>query len=514
MDELQLIRSFRSKEAATNPVARAAARDHLVAHIAATTSVTARGQAAKATVTQPALLATTARAEPRSHGGAPRWDEHSLGPSRSSDSDGLHIGDFALIGSTVRDLLAMANALVDDPLSLDTLTLLMRATSVLAYYIEQKDPMTSVEALRQRIAPAANEQPAPWEVPRRPIDNDTVQDLFSNAVADVVDLGIRMACAHGDRSRTQTVFSTFVLAGRDSHAVAVGNQVLPLIGIGMEAFDSFVVHNISELVFGTRHDPSAVLRDSEEIDFVKVFDMLIARDAHQRTLLRRVVSEEEIARAVPRDVVVQRLPHGPYMPRLRLPAGEIMAREHPAMVEVLERHGYRGVLAYGETDLKDPAGLNGEMGRASNLTNVHVRAVGPQELTSFQAERSITVDTWNVNHYIVKGVDRAGITRRRVARLHRFDRRLTVFDTVGFDDDVMHEAVVLAEYATANQLRKSCIDASLNDRIKPGLLEATRPGVRAGMRRLAMLSNAAIIAITRRQQAMDYAPASEAGLSE
>ena len=86
-------------------------------------------------------------------------------------------------------------------------------------------------------------------------------------------------------------------------------------------------------------------------------------------------------------------------------------------------------------------------------------------------------------------------------RYAKYDGRLTVFDTVGFTDATMHDAVVLAEYATASALRRSCIDASVHERMRPGLIGAPSPEVRAGWRRLSALSNAATIAAKRRAQA-------------
>ena len=176
-----------------------------------------------------------------------------------------------------------------------------------------------------------------------------------------------------------------------------------------------------------------------------------------------------------------------------------MAKDHPAMAEILERYGYRGVLTYSE-DLIDPKKLSTELLRVSDLKNGRIQQAEDTKLQAFQNARSITVNLWDVEHYVLTGYDASGRQRRRIAR-HAFDHRVTVFDTIGFHDGTMHEAVVLAEYATANELRKSCIDATLDDRVKPGMLSATNPENRAGMRRLALLGSAATVAIRRRAQA-------------
>jgi len=323
-----------------------------------------------------------------------------------------------------------------------------------------------------------------------------------------------------------TVFSTFVEAGKDSHALAVKNTVLPMIGIGGGSPDCFVINELLELVHGTHHDPSSRGHDREDtarilklwhypqltdmplLDFAKTFEMIIAGEARQRNLFSRRASADELKRTFPLDVVVQRLPHGPYDRRYGIPAGEIMGRAHPAMAEVLARHGYRGVLAYRE-ELRRTSNLKQELGRMTDLTRLQIRPMRHDEL-----ERSwlkgITVDFTNVEHYAVTGRDKTDAEKHRVVRHAKHDGRLTVFDAVGFNHDTMHEAIGLAEYATTNPLRKSCIDASVHDRMKPGLIGANSPEVRAGWRRLVGLSNAAIIATKRRAQAIDP----EAGVSD
>jgi hypothetical protein len=428
-------------------------------------------------------------------------------------------GDFSRIDAKVRDLLDESNDCLGTPLSPSTLELLQRAVTVLACAAESGRTITSVQALQRRIAPAAAPQPQPSGIPRRGIGNDTIRDLLGDEVTDVVDVATRLGWTHGDfhNLTAATVFSTFVPAGKDSHALAVRGEVLPLIGMGSGSFDSFVVHQLLELVFGTHHDPTAAFCDDDDIvrisrlwgydnpaempllDFQKAFAMVIGEEARLRARFARAASAAEVERTFSRDVVVQRLPHAPFDRRLGMPAGELMSREHPHMAATLARYGYRAVLAYCEA-LRE-GDLTQELTRLSDLRDLEVRPVRAEELQEFQTARSVTVDVWNVDHYVLAGSDSTGAPQMRIARHARFDDRLTVFDAVGFNDETAHEAVVLAEYATANALRTSCLDASLLTRIMPGLLGANSPHVRAGMRRLAMMGNAAIVASKRREQA-------------
>jgi hypothetical protein len=356
-------------------------------------------------------------------------------------------------------------------------------------------------------------------VPAKKIGNDTIRELLSDpAVAELVDAATRLGWCHGDfhTPTAITVFADVVEAGKDSHALAVDNGMLPVMGIGTGSADSFVLHAVLELVFGTQHDPAtadpdelarivrktgyASIDEMPLLHFEQAFELLIAQDNGPRDRFKGVVSEQDYQRAFPPDVVVQRMPHAPYERRLRTPAGEIMSKEHPEMAATLERFGYRGVLAYRE-DSCSPSDIMAELARVGDLDNPDVTQLTRAELGEFEKKRSISVDVWHVHHYVLTGQDGDGVLRRRVARHAWGDDRLTIFDTVGFDDETVQEAVVLAEYATANDLRKSCIIASLNKRIKPGLLGASSPLVRAGMRRLAMLANATTVAMTRRAQA-------------
>lgn len=428
---------------------------------------------------------------------------------------------FADVDLRLRELLDRADGLLGRRLSSKILELLKRAASIIAYESIQGRPITTVEALRVRIAPSTNQQPVPGGAPRPAIGHDTVRELLSDAVADVVDLAIRLGWFAGDffTPAAITVFSTWVEAGRDSHALAVQNSMLPIIALGVGSSDSFVITEMLEFVENTQHDPKAPFYDPDStakvlklwgfkhtedmplLNFDRMFELLIEQEARQRARFEQAASRDEFVRAFTPDIVVQRLPHGPYARRLRLPAGEILAKDRPAMAETLERNGYRGVLTYNE-DLIDPENLDAELQRVSDLGSLQVRRVEDVELEDFQNERSITVDLWDVDHYVLVGDDDAGIRRRRVARHARFDRRVTVFETVGFNDDTMREAVVLAEYATANELRRSCIDATLNVRIKPGMLSPSDPENRAGIRRLGLLASAATVAMRRRAQAM------------
>ena len=427
---------------------------------------------------------------------------------------------FSRVESKVRELLDEANNLRSQPVAPSVLKLLKRALVVLAYYIDRRQPITSVEALRNHVAGYAYPQPPLGRVPGRKIGNDTIRQLLCDPVAaELVDAAIRLGWLHGDfhTPTALTVFADVVDAGKDSHALAVSNGMLPIMGIGTGSFDSFVLNAVLELVLGTHHDPATehgpdelarIVRQAgydtvEEmplLHFDQAFAQLIAHDADVRDRFKGAVSEQEHKRAFPPDAVVQRMPHAPYKRRLRTPAGEIMSREHPEMAEVLTRFGYRGVLAYHEECCSSSA-ISADLARVSDLDDPDVTQLTRGELEEFQEKRSITVDVWNVDHYVLTGQDRDGVLRRRVARHASFDDRITIFDTVGFNDETMQEAVVLAEYATANELRKSCIAASLNERIKPGLLAASSPPVRAGMRRWAMLANAVTVAMTRRAQA-------------
>ena len=171
------------------------------------------------------------------------------------------------------------------------------------------------------------------------------------------------------------------------------------------------------------------------------------------------------------------------------------------MAAILKRHGYRGVLTYYEA-VSDNESLTTQLANASALTDLHILQASPGELVEPQNRYHVTVDVWGAEHYILTGVDRTGMMRRRVARRAHVDNRLTIFETVGFDDDTIHEAIVLAEYASSNPVRRSCIETGVNRHIRPGLLRASNPEVRLGMRRLAMLSSAATVALKRRAQAI------------
>ena len=78
---------------------------------------------------------------------------------------------------------------------------------------------------------------------------------------------------------------------------------------------------------------------------------------------------------------------------------------------------------------------------------------------------------------------------------------MTIFETVGFTEHTINDAVVLAEYAMSNAVRRSCIDNTVNKRVNPGLLGANTPDVRAGMRLLALLASAITVGLKRRAQA-------------
>lgn len=428
--------------------------------------------------------------------------------------------DPAIVEAKLAELLDRADALLGRRLSRANLTLLKRAASVIARAMLDSRPINTVQGLRVRIAPAGAPQPEDGGIPRMGIGNDTVRELLSDDVADVIEVAIRLGWCGGDfhEPTALTVFSTYGQAGRDSHALAVQNSMLPLIGIGIGSFDSFVITKLVELVTGTHHDPEAVFHDPDAIaeilklwefasvadmpllNFAQTFELLVASDALQRERFKRAASDDEIARAFPSDVVVQRLPRGPYAKRHRTPAGEIMAKDHPEMAVILDRYGYRGVLTFAE-EVVGPTQLKPELARISDLSHPRIRPVAGEELRSFQDERSITVDLWDVDHYGIIGFDAAGVCRRRVARHARFDDRVTVFETIGFDDSTIHEAVVLAEYATANELRKTCINATIDDRVQPGMLPATHPETRSGLRRLGLLSSAVTVALRRRAQA-------------
>lgn len=430
------------------------------------------------------------------------WDSRPLMGTRS-----VEIG--------LRRALTAANAIFGAPLSGATLELLERAASAMAYEMARGRSITSVEALRARIAPVSDEQPGPGRIPRKSLGNDTVRELLGAAVADVADLALRLCWFHGDfdTPTALTVFSTRTTAGRDSHALAVQGGMLPVIGIGTGSFDSFVINDIVELVAGTYHDPDAAFHDRDAIDeivkvwgfktsqemallnFERTFEQLIARDARQRACFAKAASGGELARAFPRNVVVQRLPHGPYTKRLGTPAGEIMAKDHPEMAAILARHGYRGVLPYDE-QLRGPlSDLEAHLRRICDMPDADILQVGGRH---DQAVRSVprARPPANVHRYLLMGPDRAGVARRRIVLHALADDRLLAFDTVGFESDP-EEALMLAEYAGQDGLRRQWIHSTLNERVKPGMLSATSPETRAGMRRLALLSNAVLLAHAR-----------------
>jgi len=431
-------------------------------------------------------------------------------------------GDFSRIDAKIRDLLDESTDCLGRRVLPATLELLKRAVSALAYAADHGQPITSVQALQRHIAPANRPQPPPGGIPKSAIGaigNDTIRALFSDDLADVVNLATRLGWTCGDfhTPTAATVFSTFAPAGKDSHALGVKGEVLPLIGIGTGSFDSFVVQQLLELVYGTQHDPTAPLANDADImrlvelwgyrtpdempllDFEKTFAIVLAEDARLRALFSTVASAPEVERTFSRDVVVQRLPHAPFDRHLRMPAGELMSREHPHMAAALARHDYRGVLVYDEAVRQDD--LAQTLARLSDLVEPQVRQIRAEEIEEFQTARSVTVDVWNVDHYSLMGSDKTGAPKSRIARHAHFDDRVTIFDAVGFSPETIHEAVVLGEYATTSALRRSCLDASLRKRILPGLLGANSPHVRAGMRRLAMLSNSATVASKRREQA-------------
>jgi hypothetical protein len=431
--------------------------------------------------------------------------------------------DFTPIESKVRDLLDEANGLIERRLREKDLELVKRAAVVIAHDINGPRHLLTVEALRSRVAPASCVQPPAGQIPSGPtIGNDTVRNLLVQA-SDLLEMATRIGWAWGDfhEPTAMTVFSANVSAGRDSHALAVDNGRLPMIGIGTGSFDSFVITRLAELVHGTKHDPSNPDNDPSEIarilelwgeidgvtkfpmlDFEQNFELLISSVSRQHATFANVAPADDVARVFPPDIVVQRLPHGPYEGPLRIPAGEIMAREHPEMATVLRRHGLRGVLTYAEGISAEGEALETAIARLCDLSlTAPLKRVANEDIRPFQERRRVTVDVWNVDHYIVTGTNSAGEPQQRVARHARFDKRITTFETVSFADQSMPDAVVLAEYAVANQLRSSCIDASLNVRIKPGLLGASSPHVREGLRRLFLLGNAVTIAVKRRVQA-------------
>jgi hypothetical protein len=238
--------------------------------------------------------------------------------------------------------------------------------------------------------------------------------------------------------------------------------------------------------------------DMPLLHFERAFSQRVAHDAQHRRLFERVATAAELERGCPIDVVVPRLPHGPWNKTLRTPTDEIMAKDHPEMAATLGQYGYRGVLAYDE-DRIDPTQVHSELARVSDLSDPDIRQVEAAELQAFQEKRDITADMLHVGHYVLIGSDPDGTERHRVAR-HAFDDRVTVFDTVGFDVNTMHEAVALAEYATANELRRRCIENTMLKRATPGSLGASNPEVRAGLRRLALLASAVTVGLSRRAQ--------------
>ena len=131
----------------------------------------------------------------------------------------------------------------------------------------EQPPITGVESLRVRVASSAHGQPAPSTIPLIATGNDTMRYILSGAVTPVVALATRLGWLHGDflTPTALTVFSTVAQAGRNSHALAVQNGMLPMIGIGIGSFDSFVISDIGELVHGTHHDPTAATRNRDDI---------------------------------------------------------------------------------------------------------------------------------------------------------------------------------------------------------------------------------------------------------
>jgi hypothetical protein len=426
---------------------------------------------------------------------------------------------FWQLDAKIRRLLDEANAELGRPLSESRLELVKRAAGVVVHQMESGHPITTIDAMRVRIAPLTADQPAAGRIPRRCIGNTTVRTLLDEDVQRVLSLAIKLGWLCGDfhKPTALTVFSTVAEAGKDSRALAVKGGMLPMIGVGIGSFDSFIVTDLRELVYGTHHDPNAAMHDPDDIErilelwkcesieemallhFEETFELIIGRDESDRGTLARIAAPGH-DRGLPIEIVVQRLPHGPYSRAMRTPAGEIMANEHPRMVGILERHDCRGVVAYKEA-MSETEDAETEVIHASELLDAHAHHVQADELIQSQKERDVTVDFWNVDHYIVTGQDTAGNARRRVVRRARFDGLMTIFETVGFTDETLSGAVVLSEYASANELRRSCIEASINTRIFPGLLEANSPYVRAGMRLLAMLGSAAIVGLKRRAQA-------------
>ena len=170
-----------------------------------------------------------------------------------------------------------------------------------------------------------------------------------------------------------------------------------------------------------------------------------------------------------------------------------MSRAHPAMAAAVERYGYRGVLVYHEELLR--TSLASAFADATDLDRPLSKLVPVEKLNALARARGIAIDVWNVDHYVVTGLDTKGVVTHRVVRHAKRDGRITVFETVGFDQGTIVAAVVLAGYATASELRRSYIDAAINSRMKPGLIAANRPDVRAGWRRLTALSNAAVLSL-------------------
>lgn len=442
------------------------------------------------------------------------------------------LADFSDVDVIIRDRLDEANELLGHPVAHSTLRLIKRAACVLAYHMDRGENLT-VQALQKRVAPAMRTQPERGGVPKVGLGNDTVRKLLSPDVADVVELATRLGWTRGDfqTPTALTVFAMFAEAGKDSHALAVANRAVPLMGKGTGSIDSFVIHQLVELVHGTHHDPAAkdcdgkslqelvalwgynAIEDMPLLDFDKTFTTLIAEEARQREAFARHATADDVDRTFPRDVVVQRLPHGPYDRRLGTPAGEIMSREHPMMATAIAQHGYRGVLASHE-ELRQTSRVKDEIGRVTQLERLQIRPMQPHEVKESEGARAVNVDFENVDHYAVTGRDKSDDVQRRVVRHAKYDSRLTVFETVGFSDETMHDAVVLAEYATTSSLRKSCVDASVHSRMKPGLIGANHPKIRAGWRRLAALSNAATIAAKRRAQADENQSDPRAGRSD
>ena len=287
----------------------------------------------------------------------------------------------AAVVAKVHDLLDRADSILGHQTPRHMLTLLKRAAGVLAYHMDGGQMLT-IQALRDQVAPARRPQPELGKVPTIGLGNDTVRDLLSPQVADVVNLATRLGWTRGDfhTPMALTVFGTFAAAGKDSHALAVANRVVPLIGIGTGSSDCFVINQLLELVHGTHHDSTSEQYDAKAVErivalwrydrreqmpllqFDKAFAALIAEEARQRAAFARVASFEELEPTFPGDVVVQRLPHAPYDRRLGLPAGEIMGRAHPIMSEILDAYGYRAVVAYHE-----------EMGRTTTTLKQQLR---------------------------------------------------------------------------------------------------------------------------------------------